>query len=352
MLNRRAITTHLIRVSLITSLLLWGVDVMPGQRLNSSNNNRTLAVAPTLVSASQTSKGELIAFSAGEQIYVMNADGSDIRLITERIPNVYYDYPALSPDGSHIAFISTDMSSLQHSLNIAGVDGSRLQRIISGPAWLSEPTWSPDGSKIAFARGHDNTIYGWAMKLTCRPEIYVADVLSGKYVSLTQGEGGTDPAWSPDGTRIAFSSFRQGNNEIYTMATDGKGVQRITYTDWAEAEPAWSPDGKQIAYAAHLFQTDVGCGFIPTGRPPESLTEPMYIYVMDFDGTNQTRLETTGGGNEPTWSPDGAWLAFVIADKNGRQVYVTEASGSSLTRITSGIDEKSSLSWSNASRSQ
>ncbi len=349
-MRRKTLTNNKIRLLLLTVLLLCSINVTPRQRPDTSYHNRTLTSAPTQVFASQISGNGLIAFSAADQIYVMNADGSDVRLITERVPRVYNGYPAFSPDGSRIAFISFDMNNLQHTLYIADIDGSRLQRIISGPAFMGEPTWSPDSSKIAFARGHDNTLNGWAMKLTCRPEIYVVEVSSRKYTSLTQGEGGTDPTWSPDGTRIAFNSFRDGNNEIYTMSSDGNDVQRLTYTDWAEAEPAWSPDGKQIAYAAHLFQTDVGCGFIPMGRPPESEAAPSYIYVMEADGTNQTMLEITSGGNEPTWSPDGAWLAFVLADKNGSQVYVTEASGSGLTQLTSGAEEKSSLSWSNTSR--
>jgi Tol biopolymer transport system component len=351
-MSRRTLTNNKISLLLLTVLLLLcSINVTPRQRLDRRHHNRTLADGPTFVPASQiSSTNGLIAFSAAEQIYVMNGDGSDIRRITEPVLRVYNDYPAFSPDGLRIAFISFDMNNLQHTLYIADIDGSRLQRIISGPAFMSEPAWSPDGSKIAFARGHDNTREDWAMKLSCRPEIYVVDVFTHKFTSLTQGEGGTDPAWSPDGTRIAFNSFREGNNEIYTMSSEGGDVQRLTDTPWAEAEPAWSPDGKQIAYAAHLFQTDVGCGFIPMGRPPNTETEPSYIYVMDCDGTKQTRLEITGGGNEPTWSPDGASLAFALADKNGREIYVTDASGSGLTKLTSGAEEKSSLSWSNASR--
>lgn len=349
-MSRRTLTNNKISLLLLTVLLLCSINVTPRQRLDSRHHNRTLASAPTQAPALQISGNGLIAFSAADQIYVMNDDGSNIRRITEPVLRVYNDYPAFSPDGSRIAFITFDMNNLQHTLYTADIDGSHLQTIISGPAFLAEPAWSPDGSKIAFARGHDNTLEGYAMKLTCRPEIYVVDVFSHKYTSLTLGEGGTDPAWSPDGTRIAFNSFRDGNNEIYTMSSDGGDVQRLTYTDWAEAEPAWSPDGKQIAYAAHLRQAEVGCGFIPMGRLPNTQGEPSYIYVIEADGTNQTKLEISASGNEPIWSPDGAWLAFVIKDKNGRQVYVTDASGSGLTQLTSGGEEKSSLSWASVSR--
>lgn len=346
----RTLTNNKIRLMLLTMLLLCSINVTPRHRLDGSHNNLARAVAPTPVSALQVSSGGLIAFTAAHQIYVMNADGSSIRRITNSVPQVYYDYPTLSPDGSRIAFISHDLNSREYALEIVGLDGSLLQRLISGPRTLSELAWSPDGSKIAYARGDDNTENGFAFKLSCRPEIYVINTFSRKYVDLTLGEGGTDPAWSPDGTRIAFSSFRHENSEIYTMSSDGSDVQRLTYTEGGEGEPAWSPDGRQIAYAAHLLQVTVGCGFIPMGRPPDAKANPSYIYIMGADGTNQTKLEITSGGNEPTWSPDGAWLAFALADRNGREVYVTEATGSGLTQLTSGAEEKSSLSWSNASR--
>jgi Tol biopolymer transport system component len=339
------------KISLLLLIMLFcSTNVMPGQRLASSHNNRTPAIAPRLASATQVSNSGLIAFTGGNQIYVMNSDGSNVHRLTDGATRVTYHYPALSVDGTRVAYVRSDEITHEHALYIVGVDGSGLQLLINGRAPLGELAWSPDGSRIAFIRGFDTTFEGYAFKYTCRPEIYVIDVLTRKYVSLTGGEGGTDPAWSPDGTRIAFNSFRDNNNEIYTMSSDGKDVQRLTYTEWAEAEPSWSPDGKQIAYASHLVSWDVGCGFIPMGRQLESEAEPSYIYIMDSDGKNQTKLEITGGGNEPTWSPDGAWLAFVLADKNGSQVYVTEANGSGLTQLTSSADEKSSLSWSNASR--
>jgi Tol biopolymer transport system component len=350
MLNKRVITSDLTRVLLIASLLC-GTNVTPGQRLASSHNNRILAIAPTLVSAAQVSSYGLIAFTGANQIYVMNSDGSNVRRLTDGAPRVTYHYPAISPDGTRVAYIRSDESTHEHALYIVGIDGSGVQRLINGLAPLGELAWSPDGSRIAFIRGFDTTFSGYAFNYTCRPEIYVIDVLTRKYVSLTDGLGGTDPAWSPDGTRIAFNSFRDNNNnEIYTMSSDGKDVQRLTYTEWAEAEPAWSPDGKQIAYATHLVSWDVGCGFIPMGRQTDPSVGMSSIYVMEADGTNQTKLELTSGGNEPTWSPDGASLALVITDKNGRQIYVTDLRGTSLVQLTSDSEEKASPSWSNAGR--
>jgi Tol biopolymer transport system component len=351
MINRRAVANHIIKVLLLTMLLLGSTNVMTRQRQDSHHNNRTLTSGPALHSAAQVSGDGLIAFSAANQIYVMNADGSDIRRLTDGTPCTFNQYPTFSPDGLRVAFIRFQENIHEYGLYVVEIDGSGLRPLVNGSQTLSEPSWSPDGSKIAFLHGQDTTIDGFAYNFACHPEIYVIDVFSHKQENLTKGAGGTDPAWSPDGTQIAFSSFREDSDEIYTMDSHGNNVQRLTDTRWAEAEPAWSPDGKQIAYAAHLLQVDVYCGFIPTGRPPEDITKEMTsIYVMNANGTDQTELEMTRGGNEPAWSPDSAWLTFVLSNKSGDQIYVTDASGTSLTQLTLDSTQKSSPSWSQASK--
>jgi Tol biopolymer transport system component len=329
-MNKRPLVIDKIRVLLLALLLICGANVM---------------------SAAEVSGGGLIAFSANNQIYVMNADGSDLRLLTDGAPGVSNRYPSFSPDGSRLAFVRYEPKGKGYSLSVVGIDGSGLQYLLSSSGALGEPTWSPDGSKIAFIRGQDMTTEGSAYLAPCGSQIYVVDLFTRKDTSLTRGADGTDPSWSPDGTRIAFSSYRDGNYEIYTMDANGNDVQRLTYTDWAEAEPAWSPNGKQIAYAAHLLQQEVVCGFIPTGRPSPLGDELSSINVMDADGANQTQLEITSGGIDPAWSPDGACLALIIYNEvDGSQVYATQANGGSLVKLTSDANYKSSPTWSNAGR--
>lgn len=351
-MNKRPLVIGKIRVLLLAMLLICGANVMSRGRTNSSHkNSRASGDATRIVSAAEVYGGSLIAFSASNQIYVMNADGSNLRLLTDGAPGVTNQYPAFSPDGSRLAFIRYENEGKGYSLSVIGVDGNGLQHLLYSPGNLGEPTWSPDGSKIAFIRGQDMTVEGAAYLATCSSEIYAVDVFTRKDTNLTRGAGGTDPSWSPDGTRIAFSSYRDRNYEIYTMDVNGNDIQRLTYTDWAEAEPAWSPDGKQIAYAAHLSQQEVLCGFIPTGRPSQLGDELSSIYIMESDGANQTRLEATSGGIEPAWSPDAACLAFISYNGgNGSQVYVTEVNSRNLMSLTSDSNYKSSPSWSNVGR--
>src|SRR5438270_323940 len=142
-------------------------------------------------------------------------------------------------------------------------DGGGLVHLPPGRA----PAWSPDGSKIAFTRYGAND-----------SDIYVMHADGSGIVQLTNTPGNDDqPAWSPDGSKIAFSSTRDGNHEIYVMnATDGSGLVRLTNDALWDDHPAWSPDGSKIAFSKYSA-----------------------IYVMNAtDGSGLVRL-TTGWADDP-----------------------------------------------------
>ncbi|HYI13842.1 MAG TPA: hypothetical protein VEX37_00505, partial [Thermomicrobiales bacterium] len=110
---------------------------------------------------------------------------------------------------------------------------------------------------------------------------------------LTQGS----PAWSPDGTKIAFASSRawdRGGLDIYVVNADGSDLQRLTDDPSFEESPRWSPDGSMIAFEVH------GDGGDRYGN----------IYVMNSDGSERRRLVEATGAGDPNWSPDGEWIAY------------------------------------------
>jgi Tol biopolymer transport system component len=303
----------------------------------------------------------VIAYTAGGVIYTVEAGGGPPKIIVDRDNGGINRHPAVSPDGKRVAFSSSRDGN--YAIYLVGIDGQGLQRLTVSYGDDSEPAWSPDGSKIAFVRGYDGTSEGHANTSTCASKIYVIDVPNpvaggvevGTEVSLTGGQGGTDPAWAPDGTRIAFSSYRDGNYEIYTMAPDGSDVIRLTNTAEAEAEPAWSPDGLSIAYAAHLVRGQEGCGWIGTPISPGSIDpteETPGIYIMYLGRNRRWRVSGGNGVTDPTWSPDGSSIAYVSIYTGDRQLYTVDVASGLQTQLTFDPPPKSSPSWSSLGKSE
>jgi Tol biopolymer transport system component len=197
-------------------------------------------------------------------------------------------------------------------------DGTGLRRLTT-EASNTAPAWSPDGSTIAFVRGFIGE----------RDGIYVMDADGTHPRRLTDGGtlvDGSDlgPAWSPDGTRIAFARegreerAETGNADIYVVNTDGTNLFRLTNGPVMEYEPSWSPDGSRIAFEGY----DLASG----GQPPS----PLRLYVMNADGTNVRELgpENVQG---PAWSPDGSEIAYV--DTETGSIMAVRPDGSGLRRI-------------------
>jgi Tol biopolymer transport system component len=288
-----------------------------------------------------------IAFASSGQIFLVNPDGSGLTQLTQTSSEVHNDQPALSPDGQRLAFVSKQGS--ESSLNVINSDGTGLLTLTSNRnSDDSEPAWSPDGRQIAFVRGFDPSANGIANFTTCGFEIYVinSDGTSSTPTNLTEGAGGTDPSWSPDGALIAFATSRDGNFEIYTLNVGSHKVERLTQTEANEAEPTWSPDGTQILYARGYVTDSFNCGFAHTGLGLPEFQSGSDIYRMSADGQSQTRVTETENNFDPTWSPDGTAIAFVSFRNNETQIYVIDPFHKEDYKITSGPGIKSSPSWS------
>jgi hypothetical protein len=202
-----------------------------------------------------------------------------------------------------IAF-ATIRDDNSEEIYVMNADGSNQTRLTNNTVSDGDPAWSPDGTRIAFTstRGGNS-------------EIYVMWYDGFDQMRLTTN-GGEDPAWSPDGARIAFASARDA--EIYAMNADGSDQTRLTTNTASDEDPAWSPDGARIAFVTNR-----------DGNYDE-------IYVMNADGFDQTRLTTnTTRDNNPAWSPDGTRIAFATnRDGNFDEIYVMNADGSDQTRLT------------------
>ncbi len=244
--------------------------------------------------------------SGGYQIYVMNGDGSNVRQLTNFPPP--NSEPTWSPDGSMIAFTSGKDDINNFTLYAIDVDGNNARRLlepVAGDNWY--PAWSPLGDRIIFQSNRDRNF-----------ELYTVMVDSGQLTRLTQNDRvDSMPSWSPDGRKIAFVSDRDGDGEIYVMDADGTNVVRLTHAPGEDTQPAWSPDGTKI-----LFISD------RTGNGE--------IYVMNADGSNQTRLTFTDTYGEwtPRWAMRGTKVLFSANYTNDWEIYLMDLDGSNLIRLT------------------
>jgi Tol biopolymer transport system component len=269
------------------------------------------------------------------EIYLMNPDGSGQTRLTNNAAND--GCPAWSPDGTKIAFCSDRDGNLE--IYVMNSDGTSQTRLTNNTARDASPTWSPDSSKIAFSSDRDGNF-----------EIYVMDAVDAdndgngeNQIRLTNSAGFDDqPTWSPDGMRIAFDSFRDGNQEIYVMdAVDvdndgnGENLVRLTNNPAGDGAAAWSPDGTRMA-----FHTDRGGD-----------TEICVMDAVDTDndgnGDNFFCLTNNSARDEdPVWSPDGTKIAFWSDRQGNAEIYVMNSDGTNQTRLTNNPAEDHSPTWS------
>ena len=177
---------------------------------------------------------------------------------------------------SKIAF--TSFRDVNVEIYVMDADGLNQVNLTNTGGGEFAPAWSPDGSKIAFYSSRDG-ISG---------EIYVMDADGLNQVNLTNNAAGdSSPSWSPDGSKIAFGSFRDGNSEIYVMDADGLNPMNLTNNARDDGGPDWSPDGSKIVFSSNRDSAD----------------QAHDIYVMDADGSNPMRLTNNAAGDSrPSWA--------------------------------------------------
>lgn len=199
------------------------------------------------------------------------------------------------------------------------VKGTRVARITQDVGDVNDPAWRPDGGRLAFVVTANGS---GALK--------ILDVKSAQLTSVGGGANDRGPAWSPDGKQLLFTSDRDGNAELYVMDADGSNALNLTRHPSFDADAAWSPDGKKIAFTSNR-------------------TGAFRLYVMNRDGGELVDLlkQDLVYSVYPCWSPDGQQIAFGGRGDDGTiQLCVVNADGQGLQQLSQGAQMNSYAAWS------
>lgn len=242
-----------------------------------------------------------IAFASENDIYVMNADGTErVQLTTD--PAADFD-PVWSPDGTKIAFRS-HRDDGNEEIYVMDVDGSNQINLTNDPEGDWSPAWSPDGTKIAFASARDGSAN----------DLYIMNPDGTDVEQITDIPGINEyPSWSPDSNQIVFHctfghllASREGDFEICIVDLATLEITQLTDTPGTNKQPAWSPDGTKIAFESTRNGWPTLPDYTPLGYDGHNYGDEE-IYIMDVDGSNQVNVTNNPREGEafPAWAPDG-----------------------------------------------
>lgn len=226
----------------------------------------------------------------GGVAYTLNA--SQLRLTAHRIAD--YVYEKLTGErgvfSTRIAYVVKQQGRFE--LKVADADGQNAQTVLASAEPILSPSWSPDGSRLAYV--------SFQLK---KPVIYVQDLVGGRQIPVANFKGSNSaPTWSPDGRQLAVVLSREGGSQIFLINPDGSNVRRLTNSSAIDTEPNFSPDGQFI-----YFTSDRGGS--------------AQIYRVPIGGGEPSRITFQGNYNvSPRASPDGKSLVYVSRNSGRDQV--------------------------------
>ncbi len=338
---------HLLAISLIIAVGILGAVIIVATAPSKKNISSDQAAVPTADQSDRLNGGKLegqLVFSRQGALWLWQGENAT-RLPLDPgksvAPNtrVQLVQPALSPDGSKIAYIRQDESfadlwtasangsNPRQLSNNRGAGVPRSESFTNKSLWAFSPVWSADGAQIAYLSDNgtdDLTLFSTA----------AASFAPRQLSTLAVGNGGLQrPSWSPKGDAVAVGAFENGKLQIFSVRTANRNSTQLTSQPDGAYDPAWSPDGKWIAYIAHK------------GNGGE-------MWLMQADGSNPMQLSPQNS-RSPVWSPDSKKLAYLGQKDGWFEIFTLELgpSGSPTTspkQISNNakLDGADGLSWS------
>jgi len=247
----------------------------------------------------------------GGQSYAVAA--GDLRLAAHRIADFIYEKLTGEKGvfSTRIAYVTK--AGNRYNLWVADSDGENAQSALASGEPIISPAWSANGTQLAYVSFESR-----------KPVVYVHDVATGRRRLVANFRGSNSaPAWSPDGRTLAVTLSRDGGSQLYTISPNGGEPHRLTQSPGIDTEPVYSPDGRSI-----YFVSDRG------GAPQ--------IYRMPATGGNPERVTFTGSYNiSPAISPDGRWLAYISRINGAFKLQVMELGSNTVNSITDTTADES-----------
>lgn len=213
---------------------------------------------------------------------------------------------------TRMAYVNENRGARDYRLEIADADGEAVQVAVRSNEPIISPSWSPDGSKVAYVSFEQK-----------KPVIYVQDLVTGgRKVIVNEKGSNSAPSWSPDGSKLAVALSKDGHTQVYSVNADGSGLRRLSNSNGIDTEPQYSADGQSIYFTSDR-----------SGGPQ--------VYRMSASGGDAKRITFTGAYNiSPRVSSDGKTLAW-ISQRDGFSLYAMNLASGQEQRLAEGASEPS-----------